>query len=64
MNLPNLNDVEIPKRIMAGLIAMGMIVKYIPDFRNQLLAYCFVAVITGYQTITDVWGKNGQTTES
>ena len=57
MNLPNLSEVEIPKRISAGLISVYLITKNVPEFWNQVLAYCFVAFITACQTYTDSNGK-------
>ena len=56
MNLPNLDNVELPKRVMAGLIAMYFI-KDITDFRQALLAYAFIAFVIGCQTLTDMKGK-------
>jgi hypothetical protein len=56
MNLPNLDGVEIPKRILAGITTIYFL-KDITDFRMALLAYIFVAYCIGCQTLTDVRGK-------
>ncbi len=56
MNLPNLNDVELPKRIMAGVMAMYFI-KDITDMWLALMAYGFIAYVITCQTVTDVYGK-------
>lgn len=59
MNLPNLNDVEIPKRLLVVFLA----IHYIKDIENIYMAgLCAGLVVVGIlcQTWTDVKGKNGQ----
>ena len=57
MNLPNLSNVEIPKRIAAA-IACAWLIKDIQDLNMALIVASIVIVGIISQTVTDVKGKN------
>lgn len=56
MNLPNLNDVEIPKRMSVALIGVYF-VKDVEDILMALIVAGIIVVGIACQTLTDVWGK-------
>jgi mannose/fructose/N-acetylgalactosamine-specific phosphotransferase system component IID len=56
MNLPNLSNVEIPKRIAAA-IACAWLIKDIKDLNMAMIVAGIVVVGIISQTITDVKGK-------
>jgi hypothetical protein len=56
MNLPNLNDVEIPKRMSVALVGVYL-VKDIEDIYMALIVAGIIAVGILCQTYTDVMGK-------
>ncbi len=60
MNLPNLNDVEIPKRMSVVLIGVYL-VKDIQNLYMAAIVAGLIAIGIACQTWTDVKGKNGQT---
>ncbi len=60
MNLPNLNDVEIPKRM--AMAAFGAyLIKDIADLKLACLVAAIVVVGMICQTITDIRGKKNET---
>lgn len=56
MNLPNLSNVEIPKRIAAAIAGMYFIKEIDDIYMAIILASILVAGIAA-QTITDIVGK-------
>lgn len=57
MNLPNLNDVEIPKRMTVALIGIYL-VKDISDLRIAGLVAGIIIAGMICQTFTDIKGKS------
>lgn len=56
MNLPNLSNVEIPKRISAAIVGMYFL-KDIKDIKMALILAGILIAGIAAQTITDTWGK-------
>lgn len=57
MNLPNLNDVEIPKRM--AMAAFGAyLIKDITDLKLAMIVAAIVVAGMVCQTVTDLRGKN------
>jgi len=56
MNLPNLSNVEIPKRIAAA-IACAWLIKDIEDLNMAIILASIVVVGIISQTVTDIRGK-------